>query len=591
MRVKLTEMTKRLGTAAAVTLAALALAVAGCDDGSSNDSGNPGGGAAADTTGGGGGGDQDTTGGGGVDQDTTGGGGGGGGGGGTGDTTGGGGGGGGGGGTADTTGGGGGGGGTDGGGGGGGGTDENCINGTDDDGDGKADCEDSDCATSPACKEDCDDQKDNDGDGLVDCDDDDCAAAAACDPSPESCNTMYLCLIEKGCDCTLGVDCPEGDGTGPCLQACFSDEDCYNGCLSDLTIDTQTAWGNWQQCLSANCAQASGDAFEGCYVGLCLNEYAGCFFGCGDDHGKDPKANKDALVECTTNECQGLEKEADLSGCYFDNCIAEATQCLYDGDATCEEGFFGCYVDCPANDNECAGDCIGSLSSQGAFDLFSWDGCRFGLCDADGDGSADSSDCLVASFLGCSDKMASCNVAGWPGEDACNATVDCIIGCGGFGTNASTCLDGCLQTMSDAQVGSISAVFTCAIGACGTTAEALSTSCLEAALANECAAEATTCGYAAPATENCTDKIDNDGDGAIDCDDTDCTEDEACKVATEICDNELDDDGDGAIDCADEDCSSESNCIAEICDNGSDDDGDGATDCDDTECVDFPACQ
>lgn len=580
MRVRLTEMTKRLGTAAVVTLAALALAMAGCDsggDGDGGNGGNNGGNGGADVVGGDGttgggdtggpGGDPDSGGTGG-DPDT----------GGTG-------------GDPDT----GGTGGPDGGGtggpDGGTGTQENCINGTDDDGDGDVDCADSDCSTSPACKEDCDDGADNDGDGLADCDDDDCAQAAACSEGPESCNDMYLCLIEKGCDCTLGVDCPEGDGVGPCLQSCFSDEDCYNGCLGELTLDTQTAWGNWQQCLSGNCANASGDAFESCYVGLCLNEYANCFFGCGDDHGKDPKANKDALVECTTAECQGLEKEADLSGCYFDNCIEEATQCLYDGDATCEQGFFGCYVDCPQNDQECASECIGSLSSQGAYDLFSWDGCRFDLCDGDGDGSADSTDCLVASFLACSDKMGSCNEAGWPGTDACNATVDCVIGCGGFGNNASTCLDGCLATMSNDATGSIGALFTCAISTCGTTAEALSTACIEAALANECAAEATTCGYTAAPTENCTDKADNDGDGAIDCDDTDCATDAACQVAVEDCGNGTDDDGDGMTDCDDEDCSSESACIAEICDNGTDDDGDGATDCDDDECSADAACQ
>ena len=470
--------------------------------------------------------------------------------------------------------------------------DENCINGKDDDGDGDIDCADSDCSTSLACKEDCNDGVDNDGDDLIDCDDDDCAAAAICDDSPETCNNMYVCLIEVGCDCTLGVDCPEGDGTGPCLQTCFGDQDCYNGCLGEMELDTQTAWGNWQQCLSANCANASGDAFEACYVGQCLNEYAGCFFGCGDTEppSKDVKANKTALVDCATAECGGLEKEADLSGCYFDKCIEEATQCLYNGDATCEEGFFGCYVDCPANDTECSSTCIQSLSSQGAFDLFTWDGCRFGLCDANDDGSSDSSECLVASYFGCSDIMASCG-PDWPGAEACNTTVDCVIGCGGFGTNAGTCLDGCLSNMSKDALGEISAVFSCAIGACGTTATTITTACVEAALANECATEATACGYTVAPVENCTDKIDNDGDSAIDCDDTDCAEDEACKTATEICDNTTDDDGDGAIDCDDTDCAADAACITpEICDNGTDDDGDGDTDCDDSDCAADAAC-
>ena len=55
---------------------------------------------------------------------------------------------------------------------------EICDNGTDDDGDGKIDCEDDDCVD--ACVEDCDDGKDNDQDGATDCDDDECAGEAHC---------------------------------------------------------------------------------------------------------------------------------------------------------------------------------------------------------------------------------------------------------------------------------------------------------------------------------------------------------------------------------------------------------------------------
>ena len=55
----------------------------------------------------------------------------------------------------------------------------------------------------------------------------------------------------------------------------------------------------------------------------------------------------------------------------------------------------------------------------------------------------------------------------------------------------------------------------------------------------------------------------------------------------EICDNGLDDDGDGAADCLDSECPA----CPEICDNGADDDGDGAADCDDDDCADAESCQ
>ncbi len=58
-------------------------------------------------------------------------------------------------------------------------------------------------------------------------------------------------------------------------------------------------------------------------------------------------------------------------------------------------------------------------------------------------------------------------------------------------------------------------------------------------------------------------------------------------VGGEICGNNADDDGDGAVDCEDSDCPA----CPEICDNGEDDDGDGDTDCVDSDCVEADTCQ
>ncbi len=98
-----------------------------------------------------------------------------------------------------------------------------------------------------------------------------------------------------------------------------------------------------------------------------------------------------------------------------------------------------------------------------------------------------------------------------------------------------------------------------------------------------------------PTTEtNCSDGIDNDNDGATDCDDSDCASDPACSTPDpEICDDGVDNDGDGATDCDDSDCADDPACSTpdpEICDDGVDNDGDGATDCDDSDCADDPAC-
>jgi Tol biopolymer transport system component len=65
--------------------------------------------------------------------------------------------------------------------------------------------------------------------------------------------------------------------------------------------------------------------------------------------------------------------------------------------------------------------------------------------------------------------------------------------------------------------------------------------------------------------ENCTDGIDNDGDGLIDCDDSeDCSDDPACTEPPsdpEICDDGIDNDGDGLTDCLDRlDCRQDPAC-------------------------------
>ena len=80
----------------------------------------------------------------------------------------------------------------------------------------------------------------------------------------------------------------------------------------------------------------------------------------------------------------------------------------------------------------------------------------------------------------------------------------------------------------------------------------------------------------------------------------------APETPIETCDNQLDDDADGAIDCDDPDCSSDPLCegldttypvdtgygapFEDDCVDGVDNDSDGAIDCDDDDCFDDEAC-
>jgi hypothetical protein len=132
--------------------------------------------------------------------------------------------------------------------------------------------------------------------------------------------------------------------------------------------------------------------------------------------------------------------------------------------------------------------------------------------------------------------------------------------------------------------------------------------------------------------EDCVGGGDEDGDGAVDCRDSDCAQDPRCATACcfdpaastcvasccddkgcsgtcrcapewcsrcaqgggELCETPGDEDGDGYADCRDPDCGGVAPCgpePAEICNDGADNDLDGALDCADPDCVSDPlAC-
>ena len=101
-----------------------------------------------------------------------------------------------------------------------------CADDTDNDGDGRVDCLDGDCADAPNClsaaygipyETACDDGADNDNDLLVDCADDDCADAPSCQGAD------YAVVME---DCTDGID-NDGDTLVDCVDDdCVGDPNC-----------------------------------------------------------------------------------------------------------------------------------------------------------------------------------------------------------------------------------------------------------------------------------------------------------------------------------------------------------------------------
>jgi hypothetical protein len=135
---------------------------------------------------------------------------------------------------------------------------EICNDNIDNDGDGRVDCFDSDCASDPACatnnvnntnntnntnnvtnpETNCVDGIDNDGDGQTDCNDSDCATDAACQTasctmdsiffdSPQTCAAGFICGINQ----TMQPEClPEaGFAGGTFYGACGGSGECPKG--------------------------------------------------------------------------------------------------------------------------------------------------------------------------------------------------------------------------------------------------------------------------------------------------------------------------------------------------------------------------
>ncbi|MBI2892174.1 MAG: hypothetical protein HYY06_01380 [Deltaproteobacteria bacterium] len=243
---------------------------------------------------------------------------------------------------------------------------EDCENGRDDDGDGLADCDDSECADDPVCEpatENCGDGRDDDGDGYSDCDDDDCAADPACaggegdcldgmdedgdgdvDCDDEDCADDPACLVEV-CDNDLDDD---GDGDADC-----DDEDCADdpACFHETDCDDD--------------ADEDGDGAADCDDDDCAADPA-CFHetDCGDGVDEDG----DGTSDCDDEDCAAdpaclheadCDDDVDDDGdgatdCDDDDCAADPA-CFHETD--CDDGADDDddgATDC--DDDDCAGD-------------------------------------------------------------------------------------------------------------------------------------------------------------------------------------------------------------------------------------------
>lgn len=423
-----------------------------------------------------------------------------------------------------------------------------CSDAIDNDCDGFIDCADPGCATDPfclcgdgicappeipcTCPADCGlptatetglcaDTIDNDCDGPIDCADPDCAGDPAC-----LCGDGVCAPPENPCTCPVDCGLPMLTEVGRCADGI--DNDC------DGPID----------CADPDCA---GDPACTCGDGVCAPPENPCT--CPIDCGLPaPEGLGLTCADGIDNDCDGFIDCADPG------CAGNPACVCGNGVCTPPENQCNCPIDCGPPTITEVGLCTDGLDN-----------------DCDGPTDCADPDCIGDPACLCG------NGACDPGENPCNCAVDC----GPVALNevpGTTCTDG-IDNDCDGPID-------CADPDCTTDPACLCGDgiCLPTEICT-CPAD---CGVP-PAVEtpglNCTDGLDNDCDNRTDCADLDCASDPAC-----LCGNGTCSPGENPCNCP-ADCGAVgAETPGAACSDGIDNDCDGDIDCADVGCIGDPNC-
>ncbi len=364
--------------------------------------------------------------------------------------------------------------------------------------------------------DDCDGYVDEGGDAL--CGDgnacngnETCGGQAGCKPGqPLDCHDTNACTTDScnpssGCVHDAVANCTPCTSAGQCgdSNACTTD-------TCDAGVCQHTSIANCTPCTTAaQCGDSNACTTDTCVSGACQHAtIANCTpctsaGQCGDSNA------------CTTDTCDaGVCQHASIANCTpctMDDGCMDGNGCTTD---TCQGGACA-HVMTPG--------CVPCASAAACADQ---NPCTSDVCNANGV-------CEHPPVAGCTPCTTD---AGCQDDDPCTQNR-----CGEDGSCQSSAIPGCTRCTTAAQCDDHDGCTddTCAAGAC----EYL---------------RRPGCSLCTPSTEICTDGIDNDCDGLVDCADPNCSAAPSCSPPPkEICGNCIDDDGDGLIDYDDPDCCSQ----------------------------------
>jgi len=218
--------------------------------------------------------------------------------------------------------------------------------------------------------------------------------APNCNSDPSICFCGAACQGNGICDNTACqvADC---ETTYECLSGCGQDDACSINCYTAATQQGQDDLNTLQTCLSDNCANLTGDAYQTCANTSCAAPIATCFpvgtgpascaqvydcifecpandnacgFACYENGTAQAQTQYDAMQDCLSTNCGSLNGDA-FQTCAVDNCSTQIETCLPPvyGNATCEE-VQDCYGACPDGDQDCINTCYetGTQNAQTA---------------------------------------------------------------------------------------------------------------------------------------------------------------------------------------------------------------------------------
>ncbi len=378
---------------------------------------------------------------------------------------------------------------------------EICGNGKDDDGNGKADCQDDSCSAELECQDEVCDGADNNGNGQTD------EGFACVYNSTASCQTTCGSFGTMQC----GTGCEWASCTPPA-------ENCTNGVDDDCDGDAD--------CEDSSCASHSACQCDAPTVGDWCSAVGE--FSC------------DPTIRCDCAFKWNYAATADYT------CIVTETCNGFDdnGNGQADETF-----DCVKGAVETCSTNCGSIGSKICSDTCVWGACQPPVenctngADDDCDGKADCDDPDCSSLLACQDEV--CDGVDNNGNGQADEGFACVAG------TIVSCTNGCGFT------GTAQCSGTCQIGACVVYENCYSGGDEDCDGKANC--EDSDCS-ALPICqpENCTNGVDDNGNNLVDCADPQCASEPVCQP--ENCTNGTDDDGDTLVDCDDPDCATDVAC-------------------------------